>query len=64
MHEAIPISDVDSVNTTARWRGVSRGPPHSIKTLPEGRYMVRVFLSGMATLYSLPFSEQCADRYE
>jgi len=66
IHEAIPITNLDSVNATARWRRSSINessaisPPHSIKELPEGRYMVRVFLAGTATLYSLTFSEDCA----
>lgn len=64
IHEAIPITGVDTLNATARWKTSSRAPAgapavHSIKSLPEGRYMVRVFLAGRATLYSLTFSEQC-----
>ena len=63
-HEALPIAGVDTLNATARWRASihepAGSPPHSITGLPEGRYMIRVFLAGTATLYSLTFSEDCA----
>ena len=59
-HEAVPISGVDTLNTSARWRKTPGAAPHSLKGLPEGKYMVRVYLTGQATLYSLTFSEKCA----
>ena len=57
-HEAVPITGVDALGVPARWRTNSSNKDtlHGLDALSPGTYMVRVYLVGNATLYSLTFA--------
>ena len=57
-HEAVPITRVDTLNASTRWRAPnasSSGEGYGLGKLDAGMYMVRAYLSGGAALYSGSF---------